>query len=141
MQNFIRMTTISTTLSTAIVCALISSANAEPVKVEAEGINALAVLEVRSSSQSSKKMNALFKQARGTYLFDQDDRSITLYRDGSQFYAEISGKPSIEVAPTDAFTFASKNGELELVFKEQINGLINNIVVRMPKEKMQVALR
>ena len=151
MKNFIRMTAISATFSAAIFCGLHSYASAEPVtaepskaeasKAEADGINALAVLEVRAGSQSIQKMNAFFKQVRGTYLFDQDDRSITLYRSGSRFYAEISGQPSLEIVAVDATTFASKNGDLELVFKEQVNGQINNIVVRMPKEKMQFALK
>ena len=141
MKNFIRTTAISATLSAIIFCALNSYASAEPVKAETDSIKALALLEVRSDSQPYLKMNAVFQQVRGTYLFEQDDRSITLYRSGRQFYAEISGQPAIEIIPSSANTFASVNGALELVFKEQRSGLINDITVRLPKEKMQFALR
>lgn len=141
MKSFIRTIAISATLSAVIFCAFNNCASAEPVKAETDSIKALALLEVRSDAQPYRKMNAVFQQVRGTYLFDQDDRSITLYRSGRQFYAAISGQPTVEIIPTSANTFASVNGALELLFKEQRNGLINDIAIRLPKEKMQFALR
>ncbi len=99
MKSFIRTIAISATLSAVIFCAFNNCASAEPVKAETDSIKALALLEVRSDAQPYRKMNAVFQQVRGTYLFDQDDRSITLYRSAASFMPQSAGNPPLKLSP------------------------------------------
>ena len=134
-SKFFPVAAILATLITATFANATTSSPASDNKSHTP-VDTLSAVEVHAAPMSYRKSNAAFQPARGAYYFD-DGSILTLYKSGTKFYAEFTGQPTFEIIAVAADKFVNTTGETELTFKEAPNGLINEVVMRMPAKRGQ----
>jgi hypothetical protein len=91
--------------------------------------NTLDTQEVRDSAlRNSYAASEAFKTARGTYAMD-DGTTLSLYKNGSKFVAEVNGKEPFEIVAAKNGNFVAVNGKAELKFVQDAGGKVANVVL------------
>ena len=112
----------------AITSAALGASSAIASRFSAAG-NTLDTQEIRDTSlRSSYAASEVFKTARGTYAMD-DGTTLSLYKNGSKFVAEVSGKEPFEIIATKSGNFVAVNGSTQLKFVQHAGGRIANVVL------------
>ncbi|MEO7281244.1 MAG: hypothetical protein ABIZ64_15150 [Casimicrobium sp.] len=85
--------------------------------------------EIRDSSlRNSYATGEVFKSARGNYAMD-DGTTLSLYKSGNKFVAEVSGKEPFEVVATKSGNFVAVNGSAQLKFVQDAGGKVARVVL------------
>ena len=112
----------------AITSAALGASSAIAFSTGAAG-NTLDTQEIRDSSlRNGYAASELFKTARGVYAMD-DGTTLSLYRNGSKFVAEVSGKEPFEIVATKSGHFVAANGSTQLKFVQDAGGKVASVVL------------
>ena len=128
-------------LITAAGAATLGLSLANAAATHFPATSTLSVQEVQDTSYKDYRTSLkAYLEFRGSYAME-DGSTLSLYRQGRTFHAELTGHPDMEIRATSADKFVATNGGAEIAFKQYANGVVSQVVLTRNLNGRLVSLR